>query len=236
MIKLNELIGSTVLATDGELGTVDDVLFDDRDWDIRYLVIRTGSWLTTHLVLIAPQAVQRVEHKDELVAVRLSREEIRQSLPADSVQTVASQQQQILDTYGLPLTWWGDPYPSGWGAYPIGIPTSTIDPETRMTLEQDRQRRRDELAGQDVHLRSFTEIKDYNLRTPDDEFGHLEDLMVDEVGWHIRFLDIDTRNFFPSDHVLLEPGAVTDIDWQDRVVRVGLSKDQVLKAPTAPPR
>lgn len=236
MINLNDLIGLKVLATDGELGTLDDALFDDRSWDIRYLVIRTGSWLTSHLVLIAPQAVKRVEHQDELVAVQLSRDEIKRSLPADSVQTVASQQQQILDTYGLPLTWWGDPYPSGWGAYPIGIPTSSIDPETRMTLEQDRQRRRDELVQQDVHLRSFKEVKDYNLRTPDDEFGHVEDLVVDEGQWLIRFLDVDTKNFLPSEHVFLEPGDVSDIDWNERVFRVGMSKEQVLRAPTTPPR
>jgi uncharacterized protein YrrD len=41
-----------IRATDGELGTVDDIYFDDETWAIRYLIVDTGGWLGGRRVLI----------------------------------------------------------------------------------------------------------------------------------------------------------------------------------------
>ena len=35
---LNTLTGSSVIATDGEMGSIRNFLFDDQSWTIRYLV------------------------------------------------------------------------------------------------------------------------------------------------------------------------------------------------------
>jgi len=41
----DSLKSCTIGATDGEVGDVKDVYFDDERWVIRYLVVDTGEWL-----------------------------------------------------------------------------------------------------------------------------------------------------------------------------------------------
>ena len=56
----SHLKGAKVTATDGDIGTVKEVFFDDRNWAIRYLVVDTGSWLTDRLVLVSPYSVKEL--------------------------------------------------------------------------------------------------------------------------------------------------------------------------------
>jgi hypothetical protein len=48
--------GATVLASDGDAGTVKDAYFDDERWTVRYLVVQTSGWLN------ARRAHQRRHH------------------------------------------------------------------------------------------------------------------------------------------------------------------------------
>ncbi len=52
-----DLHGFKIRATDGELGTVDQLYFDDETWAIRYLMVETGGWLGGRRVLISPISV-----------------------------------------------------------------------------------------------------------------------------------------------------------------------------------
>jgi hypothetical protein len=54
---INGLVGRRVEASDGDVGRVDDVYFDDESWTLRYLVLKTGGWLSGRKVLIAPLAL-----------------------------------------------------------------------------------------------------------------------------------------------------------------------------------
>ena len=56
------LKGYAIEASDGRIGTVDDFLFDDRTWKIRWLVVDTGRWLTGRKVLIHPSAIGRADY------------------------------------------------------------------------------------------------------------------------------------------------------------------------------
>ncbi|HEX6102828.1 MAG TPA: PRC-barrel domain-containing protein, partial [Alphaproteobacteria bacterium] len=47
LYRVDHLRGYTIRATDGEIGTVDDLLFDDRSWIVRYVVVDTGGWLSS---------------------------------------------------------------------------------------------------------------------------------------------------------------------------------------------
>ena len=51
----------TIAATDGYLGRVGDVCFDDRSWSVRYLVVDAGTGLPSCRVLVSPSAVRRSE-------------------------------------------------------------------------------------------------------------------------------------------------------------------------------
>ena len=53
----SDLRGFGLDATDGAIGSVDDILFDDQSWTARWLVIDTGTWLSGRKVLLPPSAM-----------------------------------------------------------------------------------------------------------------------------------------------------------------------------------
>ena len=54
------LFGIAIRTCDGEIGTIDDVLFEDRWWTIRYLVAKRGEWPRTRRVLVDPMSFGNV--------------------------------------------------------------------------------------------------------------------------------------------------------------------------------
>ena len=55
--RISHLTKFTLAATDGDIGTCRDFLFDDRGWIVRYVVAQTGGWLTGRKVLISPASL-----------------------------------------------------------------------------------------------------------------------------------------------------------------------------------
>ena len=61
LANTTHLKGLVIRATDGEIGTVDQLYFDDESWAIRYVTVKTGSWLQDREVLISPFSVTNVD-------------------------------------------------------------------------------------------------------------------------------------------------------------------------------
>ena len=75
--KVKDLQGDAVLAEDGEVGSVDDLYFDDEGWDVRYLVVNTRRWVPGRKYLVSPVAIDRQRPLDEGdIRVDLTREQI----------------------------------------------------------------------------------------------------------------------------------------------------------------
>src|SRR5882762_10111523 len=81
--KTSKMIGFHLVATDGEIGHVDDVLVDEA-WNVRYLVVDTSNWVGGKSVLVAPAVVSGVDSPNKKVHVKLMREEIERSPLIDS--------------------------------------------------------------------------------------------------------------------------------------------------------
>src|SRR5207247_9518143 len=79
-----ELHDFTVGATDGEIGEVKDIYFDDERWAVRYLVVQTGGWLSGRKVLISPISVRDIDWDGEVLNVNLSQQQVRESPSIDT--------------------------------------------------------------------------------------------------------------------------------------------------------
>jgi uncharacterized protein YrrD len=79
----NDVIGYDIQATDGAVGHIDDFLFDERSWAIRYAVVDTRNWLPGRLVLIVPQTIEGVDWIGRTARVKLTREAVKSSPPYD---------------------------------------------------------------------------------------------------------------------------------------------------------
>ena len=77
--KTNRIRGFHIHATDGAIGHVDDFLFDEATWHLRYLVVDTSNWIGGRWVLISPTVVSRIDPGGPAIHVSLTREQIKGS-------------------------------------------------------------------------------------------------------------------------------------------------------------
>lgn len=69
----SEVTGYDLIASNGEVGTVDDFIIDAQQWSIRYLIIATGHWWSGKEVLIAPHWIQEIRWSDAKVFITIDR-------------------------------------------------------------------------------------------------------------------------------------------------------------------
>ncbi len=92
----NEVTGYKILASDGEIGHVNDFLVEDDDWSIHYLVIDTANWWPDKKVLISPLSVRKIEWKDRQVSLGADRQKVKDSPAYDPAMTVDPIYEQTL--------------------------------------------------------------------------------------------------------------------------------------------
>lgn len=83
-----EVRGNRIHASDGELGKVDDFIFDDRDWKIHYLVVNTSKWPLGKKVLIAIAWVNSFDWAASEITVDLDGDIIQSAPPYDASQLI----------------------------------------------------------------------------------------------------------------------------------------------------
>ena len=89
-----DLQNYAIAATDGLIGQVKDVYFDDEQWVVRYLVVETGSWLATRKVLISPIAIEAADRAARVITVSLTRDQVQDSPDIDTDEAVSRQQEE----------------------------------------------------------------------------------------------------------------------------------------------
>lgn len=88
--KIKDLHGDALHAEDGEVGSVDDLYFDDEEWDVRYLVVNTRRWIPGPKYLVPPIAIDRDQPLvGGDIRVELTREQIRRcpTVAADNLRS-----------------------------------------------------------------------------------------------------------------------------------------------------
>lgn len=215
--SVKHLRGYALRARDKRLGSVKDLLFDDRSWVVRYLVADTGTWLPDRKVLLPPSVLKEIGTNGE-VRVELTAEQIKAGPEIGTDQPVSRQlEQNMFAHYGVPAYWASAPQPAG-------LPR--IRKPDAMDLDVD---------GADPNLRSTREVEGYRVEANDGEIGHIEDFIVEDGSWHLRYVIVDTKNWLPGKKVLTAPEWIAGIRWADRRVRFDVSRERIRKAPEFDP-
>jgi stress response protein YsnF len=219
LTKAKNLFGFHLLATDGEIGGVHDFYFDDQTWTIRYLVAETGRWLAERQVLISPFSIRRVDYEEKRVQVGLTKKQIEDSPPIETHLPVSRHYElQYAKYYGWPLYWTG---PALWGTNPYPVYTGSFDYNTTRTEE----------PSPEPHLRNVRSVIGNYIHARDKDLGHVHDFLVDDESWAIRYLEVDTRNWWPGKKVLVAPQWIQRVSWHEARVWVDLESDAIKNAP-----
>jgi uncharacterized protein YrrD len=215
----SSLNGYEIEATDGILGSVSDVLFDDAGWFARWLVVETGGWLIGRKVLLPLSAVGRPDAALHRIPVTLTRQQVKDSPDVDTDLPVSRQSEShIYDYYG-----W-DPY-WGHGFSPISnaIASPFVPPSPLAELDRS--------PPGDPHLRSIHILTGYAIHATDSDIGHVKDFLIDDSVWRVRYLMVDTGTWWPGKRVLISPHSVTRIDWTELQIDLNVDRQKVKDSP-----
>jgi hypothetical protein len=163
------MIGYATVGSDGEVGRVSDLLFDDTTWRLRWIVVNTRHWFARREVLLPISVLGRLDPLRRRLAIDLTMRQIEDSPAA--------------------------------GQHP---------PVSQRPASPGRD---------DPHLRSVEAVVGHRVHLLDGVVGHIEELLVDDADWIIRYVRVDTCKWRPGDRVLLPPRSVREIDWAGRLVR-----------------
>jgi uncharacterized protein YrrD len=216
LYRAKELNNFELIATDGEIGKAREFYFDDRYWTIRYLVAETGNWLTGRQTLISPYALVDVHAEQEKIHTRLTKKQIEEGPSLETDKPVSRQFEETYHMYfGWPGYWYG-PYVWGPYYYPWYQP-----------------RKQPEAGGErwDPNLRSSREVAGYHIHAKDGEIGHIEDFIIDDETWTIRYLVVDTRNWWPGKEILISPEWIEKVSWSEQQVFTNLNRETIKQAP-----
>ncbi len=218
LIDVKTLNGYQLKCNDGRIGSVRELYFDDQYWAIRYLVADTGNWLTGRQVLISPYALRSVDKADKLIHVELTKKQIEESPPLSSDQPVSHQYEKVaFGYYGWPIYWNGS---NMWGSGTLPMRDSKSQHGTNP-------------GGREwnPHLLSTHDVAGHRVHALDGEVGHVNDYIIDDGSWAIRYFVVRTRNWWPSHKVLVSPQWIERVDWQKSIVVISLTSEAIRNAP-----
>jgi uncharacterized protein YrrD len=219
--NIDSLVGYTMGATDGEIGKVMEFYFDDDTWTIRYLIIKTGSWLFGRKVLLSPDALIKNSWKTGTFFVNLSKEQVANSPDIDTDKPVSRQQEMELYEHYPWQDYWGGGYYAG-GIWGVTYPTSILNekianvPESNGIITED-----------DQHLRSTRAVTGYNIHATDGIIGHVTDFIFDSASWKLLYLVVDTHHWFGEKKVLVEIQHIKEVRWANSQIMVDVAMDAI---------
>jgi uncharacterized protein YrrD len=220
----HKVAGATVKGTDGDIGTLEDFYFEEDRWAVRYLLVDTGKWFSGKRVLISPMSV-RNEWGRTGVRLNLTKEQVWNSPEfTDGVPLSREGETSVLTYYGYP-DYWGAA--SIWGNYdsPIalveGVPVAAATaPAGKLAIDPEAR-----------HLRSIKKSTGYHLHARNGEIGHVDDFLIGQESWRIRYLLVDTSNWIGGRSVIVSPEAVEGIDKERGQLYVAADREAIKQSP-----
>ena len=234
LLSGSSLIGLAIKASDGRMGTVSDVLFDDATWQVRWIVVHTGSWPSGRTALIHPSVFERVDSEKHEFLVRLTRAEVAAS-PDILLDEPVSRQIEYGDQH------YPDWDPSSgnarlaagfWGGMGVQVSRARLIEEKSMS----RTPRKDGHAFEgDPHLRSVSVTIGNRVHAADGLLGHVHDILIDGSEWKILGISLETGRWWPCRRLTIAPSAVRDISWSSQSVTLNISRHQAHASPARDP-
>jgi len=195
LMSVDELRDFDLVATDGEIGSIRGVYFDDSSWMMLYLILDTGKWLPGRKVIISTRAIEGWDLQNKKVMVALSKDRIENSPKVDEDEPLSLEGQTRIDNY------------YGWSG---GSPMTS-------------------------HTQSTRDVIGTYIVAKDGEIGHVEDFIIDNEGWLVRYMVVDTANWWPGKKVLMSTSWVRSLKWTDKKVHVDLTREEIKGSPEYSP-
>jgi hypothetical protein len=215
------IAGYRVRASNGSVGPVEDLYFDDERLAIRFLVVRARRFFLAKRVLLSPVAVSSIDWTAHMVHARLRTGQIRRSPEIHKKLPVSRQKErEVHNHYGWPIYWGGSAL---WGPSPVPVTSAAYDAaQSEATDDEEKQN----------HLRSVLEVLGYSLKCGENYIGTLVDMLMEDEFWALHYLVVQLDS---GRSVLIATEWLSSISWDESVIRSSLSEEEIKASPPYDP-
>jgi hypothetical protein len=227
IVQCSKIRGCFVGATDGPIGSIVDVLFEDSTWLVRWLVMDTGGFFPGKTVLVPPSALGQVNHIGHQYAVRLTQQQIKDSPSVDTDRPVSrAMESDLYDHYGWAPYWSMGFYMGGYGHGGSAIEPEGIPFKPRKNHNENKNK-----TDGGPKLRSAREVTGYHIHASDGVIGGVGDFLIEDGDWSIHYLVADTGGWWPGRSVLVSPRSVRTISWSEATIDLHVTRRQIKDGP-----
>lgn len=226
--SVKRMRGYSICTSDGGCGVLDECLFDDRGWTVRYAVANIGGWLLAELVLLPVAALKTPDRERIALKVMLTRQQVMECPDITSDPPVSHQLAEGRLTLDGHSAYWGASIPWGLGLCPG-------DPVALALVHESAQQALKHAKHGDPHLRSTRALRGYGVQACDGAAGHVTDFVVDDANWTIRYVAIAYRSWWPGCTVVVPSCWVTAIDWSQSTMIVSAPRAVIHAGPAYHP-
>jgi hypothetical protein len=104
--EISGFYGYQIQALDHGFGRIEQFVFDDRNWTIRYLIADTHTWLPGKRCLLAPQWISWISWSEARVYIDFDAETVRRAPEYDSSGEITPEyEQRLAEHYSRPPGW-----------------------------------------------------------------------------------------------------------------------------------
>jgi hypothetical protein len=221
--SLNLIRGARLAAQDGDAGAIQDFLFSDVDWVVRYLVAALPGPLGRR-ILVSPIALEEITAEPGEFRARLPLEQLEQTPDVDADEPITrAWESTYFRFYAWPVYWGGGGATGFWGGSqfpgvlmgaPVPVEPTPAPPEAE--------------AEQESRLHRTADLRGYAVLAADgEELGQVDDFVMDGATWRLAFVCV----FSGGRRVLVPVECFDRGAWADGRMNTHLTRQAVETAP-----
>ena len=228
--SIESLKGCMINATDGEIGRVEKVIFDDTAWQMRFFIVATGRWMERRHALISTDLVRGIDAITLSICVDLTCQQVKETPDVDAGKQVSRKDEaEYLHYFGYPR--------SRSARRATGMKQTPEFSRPSMSAVSSHVRAQLARYGANLHekgrLHAASAVIGYDFEAIDGAIGHVSGFIFDDESWTVRYLSIRTRSWWSSGREVLVPTSMVRlIDWYESTVTTELTFEAIEKVPS----
>lgn len=211
--RLKEMVGFSVHASDGEIGIANDFFFREGLWAVRYVMVRSGEWLSGKKVLLSFDAFSEPDWENRVFRLNVTRDMVKHSPDLAQLPIPAHYESELAKYYSWPVR---QEKTNSFVTY-----SELASKELRNAVLED--------AVETGELESIMQVAGYDAAAIDGKVGTVEDFLVDIAFWNIRYIMVNTGDQAGGKRLLLDPQWVDEFAPERSEMRLNMMKETILK-------
>lgn len=224
--SLRDVKNTKIIAGGDEVGRASDMIFDAKEWTLRYVVIDLGGWLKNKKAVIPLSLFKKeIDWSKTSITLDTSKEKLEAMPSPDSVDLITEEHEDEVHRYfGVPPYW-------AVGVTASMVPGFTPEDKQADIADESEEASKFRRKGKGEKLISGAGLIGFKINTVDGEIGPLKDLVFDSENRKIHYLVIYARNITPEREVILTTLFVKSIDRKDSSIFVDCESERIVKSP-----